>query len=322
MTASMSSSTSTVRPVITVTGAVQFYSLGITDAHNHVWIKSLDDSDPTNPVLNQPDLILQELIDFRLSGGGTILDCQPGYCGRDGNRLLELSKSSEVNIIACTGFHRRKYYPSTNEFWSLNSQSAADLFISELSVGLKETLPSKQTVQAGFIKIALEESWGKSPRDFLEAAAFAAAKTGAVLEIHTEKGALSAEIPMFFEKLGVLPVQLVICHIDKLVDFGVHTELAKAGVLLEYDTFFRPKYKPEEYLWPLIDRMVNAGLGHRVALATDMAEKEMYHAIGRGPGLASLPGKIQTRLKERGISENIIKQLVGGNIAARLARIN
>lgn len=315
-------SNTSVRPVITVTGAVSFQSLGITDAHNHVWIEHFKDSDPTNPVLNQPDLILHELVDYRLLGGGTILDCQPGGCGRTGLRLLELSQASGVNIIACTGFHRRKYYPPDNDFWSLDSQSAADLFISELNHGLKETLEGPRSVRAGFIKIALEDTWAKSPQGFLEAAAFAAAKTGAVVEIHTEKGSLSTEIPPFFEKLGVTPSQLVICHIDKLVDFAIHSELAKAGALLEYDTFFRPKYNPEENLWPLIDRMVNAGLGHRVALATDMAEKEMYHAIGHGPGLSSLPGKIQTRLKERGIPENIIKQLVGENIAARLARIN
>jgi predicted metal-dependent phosphotriesterase family hydrolase len=307
---------------MTVTGATPFDQLGICDAHNHVWIDGFKETDPVNPVLDQPDLIQRELLDYKLAGGGTILDCQPGGCGRDGRRLRDLSRASGVRIIACTGFHRRKYYPADSTFWSLSSQSAADLFINELNLGLEETRTDTQPVQAGFMKVALEENWDSCNLAFLDAAAAAASETGCVVEIHTEKGALAEEIVTFFEKKGVSASQLVICHIDKRPDFGLHAELARAGVMLEYDTFFRPKYEPEARLWPLIDRMVAAGLGNRVALATDMAEKEMYHAIGGGPGLSSLPGKIKSRLSERGLPENIINQLTGENITRRLARLN
>ncbi|MHC1784218.1 MAG: hypothetical protein AB9891_15940 [Anaerolineaceae bacterium] len=281
------------RPVMTVTGALPFEQLGICDAHNHVWIDGFEGADPANPVLDQPDLIRRELLDYKLAGGASILDCQPGGCGRDGRRLRELSLASGVHILACTGFHRQKYYPADSTFWSLSTQSATDLFITELTCSLEETGSAPQPVQAGFMKIALEESWDKCPLPFLDAAAAAASKTGCVIEIHTEKGALAEKIVSFFEKNDVSANQLVICHVDKRPDFGLHAELTQAGVMLEYDTFFRPKYEPEDNLWPLIDNMVAAGLGHRVALATDMAEKEMYHAIGGGPGLSSLPGKIR-----------------------------
>jgi phosphotriesterase-related protein len=61
-------------------------------------------------------------------------------------------------------------------------------------------------------------------------------------------------------------------HIDKRPDHGLHAELTQAGVMLAYDTFFRPKYDPERNLWPQISAMVAAGLNHVVALATDVAE--------------------------------------------------
>jgi len=111
----------------------------------------------------------------------------------------------------------------------------------------------------------------------------------------------------------------VICHIDKRPAFGVHQELARFGVLLEYDTFYRPKYEPEKNAWSLVENMVQAGMAGNICLATDMAEAEMYTAIGGGPGLASLPGAIKTRLQTMGIPETDISKILGGNIARRLA---
>jgi hypothetical protein len=67
--------------------------------------------------------------------------------------------------------------------------------------------------------------------------------------------------------------------------------------------------------------MVSAGLSDRIALATDMAEAAFYHTIGGGPGLASLPGEIQQKLTGKGIPEIDRKQMLGGNIARRLAGI-
>jgi predicted metal-dependent phosphotriesterase family hydrolase len=92
-------------------------------------------------------------------------------------------------------------------------------------------------------------------------------------------------------------------------------------VLLEYDTFYRPKYSPETNVWPLIEQMAAAGLSDRLVLATDMAETDQYLAAGRGPGLAGLPAKIKARLERMGIPEPAIQQMLGGNIARRLAGI-
>ena len=68
--------------------------------------------------------------------------------------------------------------------------------------------------------------------------------------------------------------------------------------------------------------MAQAGFSDRVALATDMAESEMYRFIGGGVGLAGLPGEIQDLLIRFGYSETERKQMLGGNIARRLAGIN
>lgn len=305
--------------VMTVEGPLPYAKLGITDAHNHIWIDPVPGADPSAPVLDQFDAIVEELKEFRESGGQSLLDCQPDGCGRNGNQLLALSKASGIHIIACTGYHRKKYYPPNHWFWSLRAQKVTDFLCNEIKHGLFETLNSPSIVKAGFIKIALESSWLECSQAALEGTAAAAAKSHAMIEIHTEKGNLAEKICLYFLEKDVSPHQLVLCHMDKRPDHGLHKELARLGVLLEYDTFYRPKYEPETNLWPLIEMMVQAGLSENVALATDMAEAALYHTLGKGPGLASLPRDIQQQLIKRGIPEEARMQLLGGNIARRLA---
>jgi 5-phospho-D-xylono-1,4-lactonase len=305
-----------------VLGDIPYEELGITDAHNHVWIDPVPGADPASPVLDQFDPIREELELYRAAGGGSLLDCQPGGCGRNANQLIRLSQATGVQIIACTGFHRRKYYAPEHWLFSASSARAAGYFTDELTTALEETKGAPQVVRAGFIKIALESAWDDSPRCALEGAAEAARQTGALLEIHTEKGALAEKAAIYFEEQGVRPEQLVLCHMDKRPDPGLHIELARFGALLEYDTFYRPKYQPETKLWMLIEKMVAAGGDLQIALATDMAEAGLYRTIGGGPGLASLPGEIKDRLTAMGIPEISVRQMLGGNIARRLAGLD
>ena len=316
------SPSSVPQPVTAVQGSIPFESLGITDAHNHVWIDPVLQANLGGPVLNQFNPILKELVEYREKGGRTLLDCQPGGCGRDGNRLQALSKASSVNLIACTGFHRKRYYPQDYWIWAAKAEKVCDFLCSELEQGLSETLHKPEPVKAGFVKIALESTWADCPHAALEGAASAAFKSKTLLEIHTEKGALAEKACIYFTDFGLLPVQLVFCHMDKRPDIGLQKELAHFGVLLEYDTFYRPKYSPATNLWPLLEQMVSAGLSDHIALATDMAESELYHFIGGGPGLASLPGEIQVQLIEKEFPEMVRKQMLGGNIARRLAGIH
>jgi phosphotriesterase-related protein len=287
-----------------------------------MWIEAVPGADPAAPVLNQFPLILKELADYRDAGGETLLDCQPQGCGRDGNRLLALSRASRVNLVACTGFHRKKYYSQDHWLWSAAPEKICDFLCSEMEHGLLETLDTPTPVKAGFIKIALESTWAGCLQAGLEGVASAAAKLNSLVEIHTEKGALAEKAFIYFTNLGLLPGQLVFCHMDKRPDKGLHEELARLGALLEYDTFYRPKYEPSLNLWPLIEHMVGSGFSDRIALATDMAEAQLYRSIGGGAGLASFPGEIQDQLMERGIPDTARKQMLGGNLASRLAAVN
>jgi len=140
-----------------------------------------------------------------------------------------------------------------------------------------------------------------------------------LIEMHTEKGAGIDEFIDFFIQLGLPLERVVVCHIDKRPDLELHKELAQAGCLLEYDTFFRPKYHPEKHLWQLIPAMLAAGLDSAIALATDLADSSLWLSMGGKPGLAGFIRLVKTRLDQEIDDKAGIAKLMGENIANRLA---
>ena len=309
------------RMVQTVLGARAAGALGITDAHNHLWIEMVAGAAPGAPQLVQRAAIMAELAQYKAAGGGAVIDCQPDGCGRNAAILADLAELSGVAVVACSGFHRQRYYAPTHDLWRQDADTCAQGFIREVCEGTSETIASARPVRVGFVKAALEATLAQTPAQLLEGAITAALETGAALLVHSEKGQAVEDFLALAQRSGLDPRRIILCHVDKRADFGLHRELAQAGVLLEYDTFYRPQYQPESNVWPLIERMVAAGLEGSVALATDMAEERLWRFSGEvnAPGLTGFVEVIGARLMRDGFSAAVIAKLTGENIAERLA---
>lgn len=301
--------------VMTVLGPLATDALGITDAHQHAWVAPVSGQDPRSPRLDDRRAITEGLRRYREAGGGSLVDCQPGGCGRDGVALAGLAEESSVHIVACTGFHLRRYYPPDYWLWQAGTETARSYFASEIRDGLVESLAAGRPVRAGFIKIACTADLDQTPAVLLEAAVYAAVETGVTILVHTDQGRSAEEIVARLLGHGLPVERLVLCHVDKRPDFGLHRELAQAGVLLEYDTFFRPKYDPEHNVWPLLGRMAEGGLAGRVAIGTDMADFALWQDVGP----AGLITTVMSRLRSLGFDARSVSQMTGQNIAARLA---
>lgn len=304
--------------VMTVLGPVNVESLGILDAHNHVWIDPPQGVAPGAPVLREFEAIAAELGDFRASGGAAQVDCQPAGCGRDGRRLRALSEVSGVHIVAITGAHLPRYYPPEAPIWQMNAEEAQEYFVREIQHGLEETREA-EPVFPGLIKIAAQENLKSSPLELFEAAAQASRTTSIAIAIHSERGQAVEDILRFMVSAGADPARLIFCHVDKRPDIGLHRELASEGVLLEYDTFCRPKYHPKENLWPLIEALLRDGFSSRVALASDLADGSQWQRSGGGPGIARFASEIPARLASMEVDPEAMSALIGGNMAHRLA---
>jgi phosphotriesterase-related protein len=229
-----------------------------------------------------------------------------------------MSRASGVHVVACTGFHLSDYYLPDFEIWEYTSDQAAEYFLDEIRNGLRETRGSEEIVYPGFIKIAVREAIESSPIQLIEGAVAASLESGYLIEMHTEKG-VGAELFLdHLSRMGLPSDRLVFCHIDKRPDFALHRELAGEGCLLEYDTFFRPKYNPEQGVWPLLREMVGAGFDRSIACATDLADSSQWHSYGGEPGLVGFVVDLKGQLVDEQFGEEVIDRILGENIAERL----
>lgn len=302
----------------TVTGSVALETVRLADGHAHVWIEPPAGVAPEFRIeLHDASAIRAELSDLRAAGVTTLIDCQPGGCGRDATMLHGLALTTSLQIAAVTGFHLRKYYPPANWLWSASVEAAAAYFVEELTVGMRET---NGAIPATCIKVAYDgAAIDGQQRVLMEAAAQAARQTGAAILCHTEAGKNVEALLPYFAAHGVAANRLYYCHVDKRPDAGLHRELAQAGVLLGYDTFARPKYHPEANVWPLLRTLVAAGLDGAIALGLDLAFPWMWrHGGGSGPQF--LTETLLPRLRAEGFSPASIARLTGANVAQRLTR--
>lgn len=300
----------------TVLGPLSAGNVGVTDAHQHVWIERVLGVESAVPQLEDLSLARAGLNAYKAAGGSAILDCQPDGAGRNAAVLAALSRNSRVAIVACTGFHLRKYYPPDHWLFAASEADAGDYFIRELQDGVSES-PEGGAIRAGFIKVACAADLAHTPMRLLAAAAEASRQTGAAVLAHTEQGESAHAILRALTDFGMEAKRVVLCHMDKRPDAGLHQSLAQAGALLEYDTFFRPKYEPERNVWPLVERMLADGYGDSVAFGTDLADSASW----RDPGPAGLPKLLTPRLAAMGCAPDVVAALTGKNIVARLAGV-
>jgi len=136
---------------------------------------------------------------------------------------------------------------------------------------------------------------------------------GFLLIVHTEKGIGIEHFVDFLKDKGVNPKDIMICHIDKRNNLDLHMELAEKGFYLEYDTFFRSKYNPENNLYPLIKNMIASGYVDSIIVASDIYGMESWQNIKNSGGLTSFFKKITQRLFELGISKEDVEKIVSVN---------
>jgi len=311
--------------VQTVKGIIKKYSLGITDSHSHLWIDGADFIGNQKFKVNYFPMIKKELKNFKRikiknlsNGNASVIDCQPAYCGRNGNKLLELSELTGVNIISVTGFHKKDYYPPESEIWKMNRIDVENFFIKEIKNNILETPElslqqngKKNNIRAGAIKIAFTDTHDSQYKLLTEAAVNASIVTGAPLIVHTERGLGVEKLIDFFEKKEILLSKIMLCHMDKRPDLKLHRYLADKSIFLEYDTFNRPIYSPKKNAWPLLIEMIKEGYSSSIMIGTDLANTSVWENTSKNGGLAGFFKSITEKLLDSGAEisdiENIIK---------------
>jgi predicted metal-dependent phosphotriesterase family hydrolase len=306
----------------TVLGDMDVTKLGATNAHEHVMIRGglilLREPDFR---LDDPSKAIEELSEYRAFGGGTVVDTAPIGIGRDPDALVRIARESKVNIIAATGFHKTAYYLDTHWRFHYSADDIAKLFIDEIEIGMEQNsyigpLIRRSQARAGVIKIASDyQLINSATRVGAQAAAAAHAKTGAPVLTHTEMGTMAMAQLELLNSHGVKPEHIVLSHMDRNPDLGLHKEAAQSGAFLEYDGAGRVKYFPESTLLELMRNMFDAGLGSHLLLGGDTARRSYWKAYGGGPGIAYIMEHFCGRMRRDGFTQLEIDEVLIHNPA-------
>lgn len=206
-----------------------------------------------------------ELVDFRLRGGLTVVDGSGIGWGRDVDLYVKLAAATGVNLIASTGFWSGPGVPP--HFRNRTADEFEALFVHELTVGMGHT-----GVKAGVISIGNDgPQFTDLETAIYRGAARAARATGAAVLTHGI-AATDRQIEIFEEE-GLDLSRVVIGDSDRIIDPERDHRLIEAGATVAYDNVgletwsSSPGARPDDERVELIVRIVRAGHGDRVMMS-------------------------------------------------------
>ena len=293
----------------TVLGDINPFEMGLTYSHEHIII---EESYPTvsNPlfILNDVDKVSEELSRFYDAGGRTVVDTMPANCGRNIEKLAEVSRRTKVHILAPTGIHLEKYYVPNHWRYFYSEEQLTRLFTDDINVGIDRydyggPIVERTPYKAGLIKLATGDGFiTKHQEKIFRAVVNAHKETGAPILTHTNGGHLALEQAELFAKLGADLSHVVISHADRLDDVDYHRELLQTGVKVEYDAAFRWKTGEKNITLKLLEKLLPE-FPDQITMGMDMAKNSYWKSYGGSPGLNFLMEEFREELKKRGLDQ-------------------
>lgn len=289
----------------TALGDVEPDQLGRTDYHEHLFQVS-----PLLPgdELDDEDASQEEARLLRAAGIAAMIDATPIALGRNPEAAARISAAVDLAVVLTTGVHREAHYADGHWLRQCSAEQLADRFVQELQRGMAAhdgpadgsvaRTVDGQPIRAGVLKAGIGY-WSISAFEHrvLEAVAAAHVATGAPVMVHLEHGSAALEVVDLLARLGVAASRVVLAHIDRNPDPGLHTEIAESGAYLGYDGMARTREWPDSVIVDCIDRVAAAGRADRILVGGDVARRSRYIAYGGMPGLAYLPTRFVPRLE-------------------------
>ena len=301
--------------VQTVIGPVS--ALGHAQCHEHIYLRK-GPSYACNHALcmDDYDKSLQELQEYYAHGGRTIVDAQPGFFGRDAEILRRLSVQSGVQIVAVTGFHKLQFMEEGSPLPKLSREELTALFVSEIRDGMLQPDGTRSAAKAGMVKLAYEkEGWrSEEYKTLFEAAADAAAQTGAPVMVHTEKQNDLLGLLAFLAQHHVPAERVLICHLDRTnTDPEYHKTLLRTGCYFCYDSVHRYKYVSDEQELALLKEVCEAGYAGQIVLSLDTTNQRLRAYNAPDMGLDYILTDFIPMLRAAGFTESQISAMCESN---------
>ncbi|WP_327292534.1 phosphotriesterase family protein [Streptomyces sp. NBC_01198] len=278
--------------VRTVLGDVDPGALGVCDVHDHLFLRS-----PAlpGPPLDDPAEAAGRLGGFRALGGGALAQWTPFGMGRRVAEVVAASRATGVHLIAATGLHQEVHYDPEVLRRLRGGDRLAAFFVAELTEGMiagDDPDGPRSAVPAGMIKVAgMFHTLDDHTRWVMTAAAQAHHATGAPIGIHHELGTSAVDVlALLHGDLAVPARSLLLGHLNRFPDPGVHRELAAAGAYLAFDGPSRAYHATDPWLVDSLVALAAAGHTEQLLLGADTTSP------GAGPGAPYLLRTLRPRL--------------------------
>ena len=281
-----------------------------------------------NLVLDDIQMGIDGLREFKSAGGGTVVDCTQDGIGRNARALRFMSEMADVHVVAPCGAYLGASHPAYVAESSV--EELAGRFVRELNVGIEGTdvragwigeLGVGQPMYGSFATTSLDAPAAMSPDEerVLLAAGRAQAETGAPISVHIWNWRPTGLAQLALDALergGADLSRCVICHLDIHPDLDQALGVVERGAIAELDTFgLEPYYDFALTQFPrdveridLLLKLVERGFGDRVLIAQDVCTKAQTTRYG-GWGYAHISRNIEPRLRAAGLSDSALRTI-------------
>lgn len=312
----------------TVRGPIAAETLGRTLMHEHVFV--LDPEALQNfrhawgaPYWEEEERVAAAVADLRrahAAGIGAIVDPTAPGLGRWIPRLQRVAAMVDLHIVVASGYYAFMELPG---FLVLRTDDAiTELFVRELRHGIDDT-----GVKAAFLKCAVDRHGliGDVPR-ILRTVAAASVETTAPVMVHTNSAARTGQVALdALTAEGVDPRHIVIAHAGDSNDLEYLRALLERGASLGFDRFGLERFNPDTSRVETLVRLLELGYASQIHLAHDGACFYDFTAYNPELGhqdsdLLHIEERILPRLRERGVTDDQIDQMLVDNPARFLGR--
>ena len=334
--------------VMTVLGPVPSDNLGITLMHEHLFndirllfkpgpdasVQDLDrwqqkltlenlhvarEAGPIadNYVLDNELVAIEDLMEFGVSGGGTLVELTPIGVGRDPLAIRRVSEAAGVNVVMGTGWYREMYHPDNmagRAIDDLATEMEKDITVGVGSTGVRAGIIGEIGVHVDDPDSAVPDAEIKCIR----AAARAACVTGAAVSVHMV-GGKNARLDVINALLdeGADLSRVVLSHSDLIAhDDQLLLELLEYGVYVEFDLLGRVEAVPipsrSASVLDAILKLTADGWIERILLSQDFCMKWHLKRWG-GVGRSWLLDRFLPYLRSNYISEQQVETIMVDN---------
>ena len=279
----------------------------MTYMHEHLRIDlSAEKGDP-DCLLDDFDQISRELSDLAAKGLNRVVDMSCRGMGRDYDYLDRMEEAAGIKVIVSTGFYKDPFLPPVVAASTIHELAA--LMILDIEKGAEGS--GRKAKIIGEIGSSQNKMTPNEEKVF-RAASLAHEKTGVPISTHTTLGTMGWEQICLLKSSGVAPEKLIIGHLDLANSEDIILKALDEGVFIEFDTIGKIKYLPDERRVDFIKTCCHRGYSKQLLLSMDITRRS-HLKINGGPGYAYLVDSFLPRLREAGIKEEAIRDMLENN---------